>query len=117
MKYTLFLLFFFSKVSYSQIISEDSLSLYLNKNVKVCSKFEGGITTRGDKKVVLLNFGDKFPNQKFTVVIYENDLKNFKYNPINYLKNKTVCIKGVVSIYKEKFQIVAKNEEQFEVVQ
>ncbi len=71
--------------------------------------------TKGDKKTTYINFGNPYPNTTFTVVIFEDDLPNFKYIPSEYLKDKNVCITGKVKIYKGKPEIIAIQEEQIKI--
>ena len=67
-------------------------------------------------KNVYLNMRDQYPDHKFTVVIFESDLPKFPENPVIFYKDKSICVQGKISFYKEKPKIVAKNEEQIEVV-
>jgi DNA/RNA endonuclease YhcR with UshA esterase domain len=46
------------------------------------------------------------------VIIFEKDLVNFKYNPSLFLKDKTICITGIVKMYNGLPEIIATKEEQ-----
>jgi len=48
-------------------------------------------------------------------VIFAKDLSNFSYVPSEHLKNKNVCVQGIINEYKGKPQIVAKFPDQIEV--
>jgi hypothetical protein len=52
-----------------------------------------------DLHPTLLGFGQGFPNNNFSVVILEEDLDGFNYNPVD-LDNANVCVTGkVVKIF------------------
>ena len=99
-----------TQFSFSQTVPLDSVQFYEGKTITVCSKVQSTFLTKGEKKTTYINFGKPYPNQTFTVVIFESDLKNFSYSPVEYLKDKNVCITGTIMLYKEKPQIVLKNE-------
>jgi hypothetical protein len=105
----------FPLISFSQTVPLDSVSKYEGKTITVCSKVTGTHVSSGDKKNVSLNFGKPFPDNACSVYISESDLKNFKYDPSVFLKDKTICITGVVKVYKNKPEIVATKEEQIKV--
>ena len=114
----LFLLLFtvcLTQVACTQTVPLDSIAKYDGKTVTVCSKVLGTHVTQGEKKTTYLNFGKPFPDNTFTVVIFENDLANFKYIPSDYLKDKKVCITGKVKIYKGKPEMIVSSEEQIKV--
>ena len=104
-----------SQLSFSQTVSPDSISKYEGKTITVCSKVVGTHVSSGDKKNTSLNFGKPFPNNTFSVFIAESDLVNFKYNPSEFLKDKTICITGLVKIYKDKPEIIVSKEEQIKI--
>ena len=99
------------QISFSQTVPLDSVQFYVGKTITVCSIVQGTFVTKGEKKTTYINFGKPYPNNTFTAVIFETDLKNFKYIPSEYLKDKNVCITGKVELYKDKPQIIIKKEE------
>ena len=105
----------FSQTSFSQTVPLDSVAKYEGKTITVCSKVVGTHVSSGDKKNTTLNFGKPFPDNTFSVFISEADLANFKYDPAEFLKDKTICITGVVKIYKDKPEIIVSKEEQIKV--
>ena len=104
-----------SHLSFSQTIPLDSVSKYEGKTITVCSKVLGTQVSAGEKKNTTLNFGKPFPDNTFTVFISETDLPNFKYNPSEFLKDKTICITGTVKMYKNKPEIIVTKQEQIKV--
>lgn len=113
------LLFFTSlclwQISFSQTVPLDSVQFYVGKTITICSKVQSTFVTKGEKKTTYINFGKPYPNNTFTAVIFETDLKNFKYIPSEVLSDKNVCITGKVELYKGKPQIIVKKEEQIKV--
>ena len=96
----------------SQNVSIDSLHLYEGKKVTVCAKVQGIYVSNKTKKTTFINFGKPYPNHTFIVVIFEKDLVNFSYDPSKKLKDKKVCITGIVKMFKGLPEIIATKEEQ-----
>ena len=46
---------------------------------------------------------------------FKKDLENFDYDPVVFFKNKTICVTGEVSVYKDKPQIVVNSPKQLVV--
>ena len=84
------------------------------KVITVCQKVTSTFMTKVPEKTTFLNFGN-FPNQLFTVVIYEEDLKNFKYNPVDFLKGKEICVIGDVIMRDSGPEIIVEGPEQIEI--
>lgn len=113
MKKYLGILLFITSLSYSQeIINLENIAKYDGEVVTVCDTVQSTFKTKGDKKVVYLNFGKSYPNHTFTAVIFESSLSYFSYDPVAFLKGKTICITGKVTLYKGKPQMVLLNEKQ-----
>jgi hypothetical protein len=103
------------QISFSQTVPLDSVQFYVGKTITICSKVQSTFVTKGDKKTTYINFGKPYPNNTFTAVIFSSDSANFKYIPLEYLKEKNVCITGKVALYKDKPQIIVKKEEQITI--
>lgn len=95
-------------------VSADSLKYFEGKVITVCHEVTSTFVTKSANKTTFLNFGD-FPSQKFTVVIFNEDLKNFKYEPAEFLKGKTLCITGDVRMYNCGPEIIVEQEEQIRI--
>jgi hypothetical protein len=108
--------FLFSNLITAQTqISIDSVSSYLGQHVKVCDKVADTYKAAGEGSMTYLNFGGKYPDHKFTVVIFAKDLINFPFSPVEHYKNHNVCITGMAAQYKGKSQIVARFPVQIEI--
>ena len=114
--YPILFLLLTGQFNYSQrLICIDSVSNYVGQKIKVCDKVTDTFQSKGDNKITYLNFGGKYPDHKFTVVIFPQDLINFPFVPIDQYKAKNVCITGNISLFKEKPQIIIKTSEQIEI--
>ena len=101
-----------SSLSFAQVISADSAMYFEGKEITVKGKITSTFVTKGESKKVLLNFGKPHPNESFTVVIEEADLSKFKYDPSEFLKDKTIYVKGKVKMYKDKPEIMVTSSDQ-----
>ena len=91
---------------------------FIGQECNVCGKVVG---TRYNKNsetgLTYLNFDKPYPDSPFSTVIFGKDRINFSYEPELYLKDKLVCVKGKVLLYKGKPQIIASQEEQISLYQ
>jgi hypothetical protein len=87
----------------------DSVKLQVNINNTRVLKSENG-------SLVLMNVSKPYPNQVLTLVIYNQDLKNFTGDPEKTYQFKTVIVRGKVSLYKDKPQIVLHDESQITLI-
>ena len=92
----------------------DSLRYFEGKVITVCSDVTGTYVTKSENKTTFINFGD-FPQQLFTVVIFEEDLANFSYDPAVFLKGKNICVTGDVRMYDSGPEIIVETEEQIRI--
>ncbi|MEZ4906890.1 MAG: hypothetical protein R2771_04425 [Saprospiraceae bacterium] len=115
---TIMLVILSSVVLYSQrTISLDSIDIVRKGDyIKICDKVTDVFKPEGEKKNTYINFGGHYPDHKFTVVIFASDYPHFTYTPVEYLKDKNICVTGIVSVYKDKPEIIAKKEQQIEIV-
>ncbi len=102
-------------ISAQKEITIESVSSYIGQHVKVCDKIADAFRPAGESSITYLNFGGKYPNHKFTVVIFAKDLVNFPFSPVEKYKNQNVCVTGMAAEYKGKPQIVAKFPDQIEI--
>jgi len=93
-------------------------SYFIGTECNVCGKVVG---TRYNKqtetKITYINFDEPYPNSPFTAVIFGKDRIHFTYEPEIYLRDKLICIRGKVQLYKGKPQIVATSEAQISLYQ
>lgn len=115
---TLLLLTFFSIAAFAQQkIELSDISKHVGDSVAVVGKISGmRYFPDGKNAPTLVNIGGAFPNQLLTVVIYGDDRKNFKPTPEEVLNGKLVEIKGKVELYRDRPQIIVKDEGGIQVV-
>ena len=76
------------------------------------------VSTKKHKKGhVFINLDKKFPNQVFTISIFESNIKNFDYEPENYLINKQVCFKGEIGEYSNTPNMVLNHSKQVKLLE
>jgi endonuclease G len=85
------------------------------KNHTVCGKVVS--TKKHDKGHVFVNLDKKFPNQIFSVSIFESSIKNFDYEPELYLMDKEVCFTGEIGDYKGTASMVIDNGKKVKLLQ
>lgn len=66
------------------------------------------------KKVIYLNFDNKYPKHTFTGVIFASD--HNKFDDIKIYKSKQVELTGLISEYRGKPQIIIKSPDQIKIV-
>jgi len=98
-----------------KMVSSDSLKYYEGEIITVCEKVSSTYMTQGQEKTTILNFGDVFPHQLFTIIIYQEDLGNFSYDPAQYLKDKNICVIGDVRMFDSGPEIIVEREEQISI--
>lgn len=72
--------------------------LFMDNVVSVCGTVVSAKKTNSGS--VFLNLDTKFPNQIFTVTIWESNIKNFSYSPEVELLGKKICVKGKITNHK-----------------
>ena len=84
------------------------------KRHTVCGKVVSA--TKHEKGHVFINLDKKFPNQIFSVSIFDSNIKNFDYEPELYLINKEVCFTGEIGDYQGTPNMVLDNGKQVKLL-
>jgi len=92
-------------------ISPSQASEYIGKYVTVYG-FVADVAVR--EKVAYLNFDKKYPENPFTGTIFASDFN--KFENIEDFKNKYIEVKGKISEYRGKPQIIINNPEQVKII-
>ena len=108
-----FVLFLFCPKALSQDLSLENISTKEGQTVTVCQKVQS-ITSTGSK-TILISIGKPNTNLFFTVVIFGKDIANFSYNPVEFLKEKEICITGEVIYYRDNYLINISSEKQIKI--
>lgn len=76
------------------------------------------VSTKKHKKGhVFINLDKKFPNQVFSLSIFESNIKNFDYEPEIYLINKQVCFKGEIGEYGNTPNMIIEHSKQVRLLE
>ena len=97
-------------------LSTYSIHVFVNDGKKhtVCGKVVS--TKKHDKGHVFINLDKQFPNQIFSISIFESSIKNFNYEPEIYLMNKEVCFTAEIGEYKKTPSMVIDNGKQVKLL-
>ena len=110
---TIIVIILLSQLIYGQkIVPMDSVSAHIGYDVTFCEKVSDAFKPAGENKLIYINFGGKYPDHKFTAVIFPKDQPKFPLNPVTVLKDKNVCITGKISEYKGTAQMVLNDPAQ-----
>lgn len=83
----------------NQITPFDSKG-YIGENVTVCGIVSSvSNISHSGKNPIFINLGPAYPSQVFTVVVWKEHQNSLKLD-FNTIKNKTICVKGVISSYR-----------------
>ena len=63
-------------------------------------------------KPIFLNLDKPYPNQIFTVIIWEKDRYKFKKPPEIVFKGKKICVTGVIKSYRGIPEIIVRDPSQ-----
>ncbi|MFT5777631.1 MAG: endonuclease G [Crocinitomicaceae bacterium] len=85
-----------------------------SKRTTVCGTVVS--SKKHNKGHVFLNLDKKFPNQIFSVTIFESSIKNFQYQPEVYLINQKVCVTGTIGDYNGTPSMVLENDKQVKLL-
>lgn len=86
-----------------------------HRNVTVCGTVVS--SHKSGKGNIFLNMDKAFPNQIFTVTIWDRDVVNFEYQPELFLMNKKVCFTGKVTAGRGGIpQMSISNSKRIEII-
>ena len=103
-----FLLTSYLAKSQTLILAKD-VSQYIGKNVTVCDSVYGA---KALDKLTLINIGGSYPKELLTVVVNKEDISKFSSEPASMFLGNKVCVTGIISEFKGKFQIVVTEPKQ-----
>lgn len=109
---TIFIILLSQFIYAQKLVPIDSISTHIGDDVMICDKVFDAFKPAGENKLIYINFGGKYPDHKFTAVIFPKDQPKFPYNPVELLKDKNICITGKITEYKGKLQIVLNDPSQ-----
>lgn len=96
----------------AQTISADSVANYVGKRVTVTGTVSSEYFDQSAHgEPTFLDIDGTYPNQAFTVLIWIEDRRKFKYS-LEGLKGNNIAITGVVTLYRGKPEIEVSNPKQ-----
>ena len=87
---------------------------HLNEKVSICDKVYD-IRAMQNNGQFVLSLGAKYPNQLLTVVIPVTARSKFGEHPESTLKDRVICVTGIVTIYEGKPTIAVSDSSQLKV--
>lgn len=113
--YILFSFLSLSLLATAQAITPEDAGKHIGENIKVCGKIFGGRFFETSKESpTLLNMGAAYPASPFTVMIPGVVRFKMGYIPEQELKDKNICVTGMVILFKEKPEIIVNDLSQIE---
>ena len=106
-KLMVFICILMAQLAYSQAdtLKASQAKEFIGKEIIVKDIVAGArFFDRTDKKTFLINLAERYPITPLTVVLYDQNYVAFE--PKEGLEGKVIVVKGVVSIFNEKVQIV-----------
>lgn len=116
--FTLSLLFVSSFAVSAQTFTPEQAAGRIGDSIKICGKIYGGRffeTSKGSP--TLLNMGAAYPASPITIMIPAEVRTQMGYAPELQLKDKNICVKGRVVLYKEKPEVIIYDASQIEITQ
>jgi DNA/RNA endonuclease YhcR with UshA esterase domain len=91
---------------------------FVGKEVFLTGKVAGSklLSTKAGEPMLLVDIDNRYPENDVKVVIYSEIISKGKFTEES-LKGKQIQVKGVVSIFKEKPQIILENEANLTIQQ
>ncbi len=86
---------------------------YIGKTVTVCANV---YNIRSTDKITQISLGERGAAPALTVIIFGSSYSNFTIPPAELYKDKNICVKGKVSEYQGKMQIVVEKPGEVEVL-
>ncbi len=114
--FTLIYLLFAGFLGFAQVLTPEDASKRVGDSIKVCGKIFGGRffeTSVGCP--TLLNMGAAFPASPLTIMIPGDVRMKMGYAPEQQLKDKNICVRGRVILFKDKPEIIVYSIAQLEV--
>ena len=91
----------------SSFIHASDASKYIGKYRKVCGQV---VQIKEFSKGIYLNFGNNYPRQNLTAVVWSSDISNF--GNLNQYVGNSICISGEITSYRGTPQIELSSLEQ-----
>lgn len=78
----------------------------VGNKVTVCTRV---FSIRATPAITQISAGDKYPNNPLTIIIFSKNYYKFKPAPEELYKDRNICVKGTIELYKGKPQIIVED--------
>ena len=96
-----------------EVITSDNAKDFVGKVVTIRGEVSQVTTTRSN--TTFINIDGKYPDNKFTLVIFKDDAS--KFPDIKTWEGKIIEANGKVELYRDKPQIVLKEAQQMKIIE
>lgn len=105
---SLFAVLLFGIAAVASTLTPSEAVKHVGENATVCGVVVGVHTAKSSKgSPTFVNLDKKYPNQVFTILIWESDLSKFSPAPSSW-DGKQVCATGTLTLYRNIPEIVAR---------
>ncbi|MEM7550749.1 MAG: DNA/RNA non-specific endonuclease [Bacteroidota bacterium] len=97
-------------------LNTEDVKLYQNskKKLTVCGTVTGAFLSSNGHYI--LNLDQPYPQQSFSFTILKDDLRNFSYNPEEYLKHKKICVNGLLNKSNDRLGMFIGHEKHIDIL-
>lgn len=118
MKYALFTIFLLTGITtfaQTDTLTAEQAKTMINKEVIVKANVAGTrLFDKEGNKTFLINLDKRYPQSPLTVVLYDKAYKEL--NLQNELQEKDIVVKGTVSIYNDRPQIIVNDVKNLKIL-
>jgi hypothetical protein len=101
------------QIAAQERISPAEAAKYVGKNATVCGQVaSSNYSARSRRRPTFLNLDRPYPNHIFTALIWGEDREKFSTPPESAYSGKKICVRGTISIYQGRPEIVVRNPSQ-----
>ncbi len=91
-------------------ITASEAAKFIGQSKTVCGHVASTFYARSSRGApTFINLDKAYPNQIFTVVIWQDDRYKFPGPPEREYKDKDVCVSGVIKVYRGVAEIIVKS--------
>jgi hypothetical protein len=109
---SLFAVLLFNIAAVASTLTPSEAAKHVGENATVCGVVVGVHTAKSSKgSPTFVNLDKTYPNQVFTILIWQSDLSKFSPAPASW-DGKRVCATGTISLYRNVPEIVAREAGQ-----
>ncbi len=85
----------------------------VGKEVTICARV---YSIRATTAITQVSVGEAYPNNPLTIIVFAKNYANFTIPPEEMLKDKNICVKGKIELYKGKPQIIVEKPGEITVL-